>query len=140
MMPTLHSPGVIRPDETNGFALHVIFNPHHVEHRNSFCDGHDQSQARIHRFHDGIGCKRGRNENHTAVGAGFSNRNFNRVENRHVIHLLAAFAWCHAGHHFGTVLDALAGVKHAFTAGDPLDQDSRVLVDKNAHGFTLQDS
>ena len=103
-------PGQLGPMRRR-FALQVIFDLHHVHDRNAFGDGHDQSQPASTASMMASAANGGRHEDHAAVGAGFSNRLFHRVEHRHVVHLLAALARSHAGHHLGAVGDALSGVK-----------------------------
>ena len=72
-------------------------------------------------------------EDHAGVGAGGLDGLLAGVEDRHAEHFLAALAGGHAGDDLGAVLHHLLGVEAAFAAGEALDDDFRLGVDKDAH-------
>ena len=55
------------------------------------------------------------------------------VEHRDGLHLLAALAGGHPGHHLGAVLGAGQGMEGAFLAGNPLHHHACVVIYQNAH-------
>ena len=107
-------------DEAGRLGGEVVLDLHHVQHRNTLGDADNQLNPGVGGFHDGVGGKRRRYQNHRGVAAGFVAGVLDRVEDRHVVHLLAALTGGDAGNHVGAVGDAGAGVELAFLAGDAL--------------------
>ena len=133
MMPILHLPGVITPGQLGptrrvaGFDCRNSMHLHHVGSRDAFGDADDQRQAGVGGFHDGVGGKGRRNEDHGGVRAGFLDGLRNRIEHRAVEMLCAAFARRDAADHVGAVGDRLLRVERAFFAGEALENQSCVL-------------
>src|SRR5258706_9915322 len=118
-----------------GFVAEEGFNLHHVQNGNAFGDGHDDFDAGVSRFHDGIARERGGDENHGGNCAGFVHGLLNRIENRQAIGVfLAAFSGGDAADHFGAVFEAAFGVKSPGRSGDALADHLGAFVDEDAHG------
>ena len=76
-------------------------------------------------------------EDQGGVGPGVLNGLGHGVEYRDGLHLLAALARGHPGHHLGAVLGAGQGMERAFLAGNPLHHHACVVIYQNAHMTTF---
>src|SRR6185369_8721579 len=81
------------------------------------------------------GRTRRRYEDHRDIGAGIFDRLRDGIEYRDPLDMDAPLAGGDAGHDAGAVFAALFGVEQAAAAGDSLDYDPGVLVDKYGHGY-----
>ena len=95
----------------------------HVRYGNALGDGHDDLDAGVCRFHDGVACKCGRHEDDAGISIGRLNRFADGVEHLLTEVLLAAFSWGHTANHLRTVIDHLTGVECSFSACKTLDDD-----------------
>ena len=98
---------------------------HHVERRNAFGDADDERDAGVGRFHDRVGRKRRRHEDHRRVGAGLLDRVAHGVEDRPAFVRRAALAGRDAADDGGAVRRRLLRVERAFAAGEALDEQAR---------------
>ena len=71
-------------------------------------------------FHDGVSGKAGGNKDHGGIGAGLLAGILDRIEDRNIIHFLAALARGYAGNNVGAIGDAGAGMEHTFRTGNAL--------------------
>ena len=85
---------------------------------------------RVRRLQNGVGGKGRRHEDDRSIGPGLATGLAHRVEHRNAVHARAALARRHAGHNFGAVSYGLLSVERALAAGDALDQQTRVFVNK----------
>ena len=108
-------PRAIGSDKPAGAALEVIFDLQHIHDRNTLGNGHDQGNAGLDGFENGIRTEWRRHENHGGVGAGFLYGFGYRVEDRNAFNVLAAFAGGHTCHHVRPVSLARQRVKLAFS-------------------------
>ena len=97
----------------------------------------DQLDLGVRRLHDGVGGEGWGHEDHGGVAARSLTGLGHGVEDRNAVHLLAALARGHPGHHLGTVIAAAEGVELALLARDALHQEPRVVVDPNRHRSNL---
>ena len=122
----------IRTDQPRFFSGHLRFHAHHVHDRNSFCDANHEFHTGIDRFENSIRRACCGNENHRDVAVRFLSRFPNRVEHRDLaVEHLAAFSGRDSSNNVCSVLHALPRMKSTGAAGDPLNEQSRVLVDEN---------
>ena len=75
----------------------------HVDDRNAFGDADDERDAGVGRFHDRVGGKRRRHEDHRRVRAGLLHRIGDRVEHRPAFVRRAALAGRHAADDVGVI-------------------------------------
>ena len=132
----------IRPDQDAvWFFLQKCFDLDHVENGNAFGDGDDDGNPRVGGFHDRVGGERWGYENHRRICPGSGNGLADRIENRQSIRIfLAPFAGGNATDYFRAILEAIFRVKRTGFTGDALTEDSRGLIDQNAHRiFVLLD-
>ena len=100
----------------------------------AFGDEDDQFDAGRCRLHGAVRGESGRHEDQRAVRAGRLDGFFRRVEDRQPkFRLGAAFAGSDAADDLGAVVEALLGVKPASLPRDSVNDDLRILVDKDAH-------
>ena len=105
----------------------------HVEHGDPLGDGDDHLDAGIGRFHDRVGRERRRHEDHGGIGPGRGDRLGAGVKDRHSQRGRPAATRRDPADQVRAVSLALLRVKRAGFAGDALTDQTRVLVDQNAH-------
>ena len=88
--------------------------------------------ARVGRFHDGVGGAGRRHEDHAGVGPGLLHRLGDGVEEREALLDRAALAGRDAADDLRAVFPALLGVKGARLA-EALAEHAGVFVDEDAH-------
>jgi hypothetical protein len=117
----------------------VIDHLGHVAARDALGDDHDQLDAVLDRLEDGVLGERGRDGDDGAVDrrAVVLDRLGDGVEHRHPVDLAAEPAGRDAADDLraGAVVEALARQVHGLAAGDALDDERRVFVDEDAHGY-----
>ena len=124
----------VRADEARRLALHEAQRLHRVEHRDALGDADDELDAGVGGFHDGVGGKRRRHEDHRGIGAGLRDRVGDGVEDREALVLGAALAGRHAADDVGAIGRGGLGVEGPFAAGEALDDEAGRLVDQYSHG------
>src|SRR6185503_16867830 len=125
--------GTVGADQPAGGPGEEGLHPHHVGHRHTLGDAHDQRHAGVGGLHDRVGGRGRRHKDQGAVGAGGLDGSLHRIPDREALVGGAALARSHAAHDLGAVLLAARGVEGALLAGDPLHQHPGVLVDEHAH-------
>src|SRR6185369_16583291 len=103
--------------------------------RDPFGDADRQCDPGVGGLKDGVGCARGRNEDHGDVGFGVFDRLGNGVEDRDPLDVDAPFAGGDAGDYVGAVFAALLGVEKAASPSDSLDEYFRVFIEQYGHLF-----
>src|SRR5690606_8753986 len=98
-----------------------------------FGDAHDQLDACVGGFQDGILAERSRNVDNGSIGAGCFNGFGHGVEHRQAQVSGTALAGSNATDHLGAVGDGLFSVEGTLGAGDALADYLGVLVDQDAH-------
>ena len=126
-------PGQFGPIEPRPLAFHEGQRLQHVHRRNAFGDADGQRNPGVGRFHDRVGGKRRRHEDHRRVRAGLAHRVVHAVEDRPAFVRRAALAGRHAADDLRAVRRGRLGVKRAFAAGQPLHDQPRVFVEQNGH-------
>ena len=131
--------GTIRTDEARpSVALQGALHLDHVAHGNAFGDGHHECQPGIRAFQDGVGGKGWRHKDGGSRRAGLFHRFSHGVEDGDfdaaMLKALTALAGGDAGDDLGAVIQRELRVPGAKAAGDALDQDFRVGLDKDGHG------
>ena len=135
MPPILQTPGTIRPRQLGP----MIRAPSHVRQldhlgdvaaRDALGDDHDQLDPVEDRLEDGVLGEGGGDGDDRAVdrAAVVLDRLGDGVEDRHAVHLAALAAGGDAADHLGAVVEALAGQVDRLAAGDPLDDEGRLLA------------
>src|SRR5581483_8485686 len=128
--------GTIGADETDilvAFQDRAGFG--HVIGRNALGDTDDELDAGRRRFQNGVRREKRGNENEGRVGARFSHRFLDRVENLKTLDLAAALARRHSPDHLGAVIPASLGMEQPRGARDPLADDLSVLIEIDAHDW-----
>src|SRR5688500_5599818 len=125
----------VRADHACRLVFQVGKCPHHVERWNAFGDTDDEAQARVRGFHDGIGGKCRRDEDHGRIGAGLFHGICHRVEHRPSLVGCPTLSRCDATDDLSPVRSRLLGVKRALFAGEPLNDQPRRFIEKNRHYF-----
>ena len=120
-------------DHAAGFMLQIIFDLHHIQHRNPFGDDHYQIQPGISGLHDCVGGKGRRNKDQAAICPGTFDSVLHGIKYRNIIHFLPGFAGCYTGNNLCSVIDAMPSVKLSFSAGYPLNHNPRIFICKNTH-------
>ena len=125
--------GAIRADEAAVLTHQVPACADHVEHGNpsvmaTMRPMPASAASRIASAQNG-----GRDKDQRTVRPGFRDGLLDRVEHGKAVDLGSAFARRDAPDHRRAVRPALLAVKEPSLAGDALADDSRVLVDQNAH-------
>src|SRR6185503_19187780 len=111
-MPGGNKSGAVRAEESRAALLHERIDARHVEHRYAFGDGHDEPNAGVGGFHDGIGGVERRNVNHGSVRARRRDRVRDGVEDRNTgVEGLPALARRNTGDDARAVLDHLPRVE-----------------------------
>src|SRR5438876_9137961 len=122
-------------DQARGAAREHRLHPHHVVHRDSLGDAHDQVDAGVGRFQYRIrGPGRG-HVDHAGRGTGRAHRVLHGVEYRESQMLLSAPARGHAAHQLRAVGDRRLRMKGSLLAGKSLADDARIAVDQDAHAL-----
>ncbi len=137
-MPTLAWPGEMMPGQLGPMrrqpeSFSAGHHPHHVQGGDALGDAHRHLDPAGGGLQNGVGGKGRGHEDQGSVGPRVFNRLGHGVEHRDLVHLLAAFARGHPGHHLGAVFGAGPGMERAFLAGNPLHHHSCVVIDQNAH-------
>src|SRR5262249_41415739 len=125
----------IRTNKPSRAITQVIEGTNHIERRYALGYANGQRQRRVRRFHDRISSERRRNIDHACVGSCLLDRFGNRVKNRNAFVLCAALAWRSPCDYLRAVSDHLSGVKGAFLACDPLDDNPSASVDEYAQAL-----
>ena len=125
--------GTIGADEGAITVVDVRLHFDHVRHWNALSDGHDDLDAGVGRFHQGVGCKRRRHKHNAHVRAGFGDGLGDRVEHGTVEVRLPPFSRSYTTNHIGAIFNHLACVESAFASCEALHNDLGVAVDENAH-------
>src|SRR5690606_2254576 len=123
----------VRADHTYAFAINVFFRIQHVDGRNAFSDAHDQLNACICGFNDGIFAERCRHVDDGRFCTGLLYCLTHGVEHRQAQMLGTAFSGADATHHFGAVLNRLLRVESTLCAGKALADNLGVFIDQDAH-------
>src|SRR6266850_515267 len=124
----------VRSDQTRPPLVDERQDPRHVQHRNSFGNADDQTDAGVGGLENGGRRDRGRNVNDRRIGLGCVDRLGDGVEYRHgTLELLAAFPRRHTGDDAGAVLHHLFGVKRSVAARNSLHQKACGFIDEGAH-------
>src|SRR5690606_2262072 len=123
----------VRPDQAYAQLVAANLGIQHVEGRDAFGDAHDQLDACVGRFQDGVLAEGGRNVDHGRVGASGFHSLGNGVEHRQAQVSGAALARRHTADHLGAVGNRLLSVEGTLGAGDALADYLGVLVDQDAH-------
>src|SRR5205823_1447945 len=100
---------------------------------NPFGDADDEADAGSRGFHDGVGGKRGGDENAADVSAGLALRVGDRVKDGDAEMRGATLSRADASHQVGPVGLHLLGMKRPFTTGQPLDEHPALAGEQNAH-------
>ena len=106
-----------------------------VAARDPLGDDHDQLDPVLDRLEDRVLGEGGGDGDDRAVdrAAVVLDRLGDGVEDRHAVDLAALAAGGDAADDLGAVVEALAGQVDRLAAGDPLDDEGRVLVEQDAH-------
>ena len=106
-----------------------------VAARDPLGDDHDQLDPVLDRLEHGVLGEGGGDGDDRAVdrAAVVLDRLGDGVEDRHAVDLAALAAGGDAADDLGAVVEALAGQVDRLAAGDPLDDEGRVLVEQDAH-------
>src|SRR5262245_46975131 len=128
--------GAVRPDEPCRPALQEFPRLHHIDGGNPLGDADHQRQARIRRFHDGVGGKRRRNENDGRIGASRLHGRIHGIEDGPVRVGRAALSGSHTADYVRAVGDRLKRVKRALLSRKALHDEACILIDEDAHCFT----
>src|SRR5580700_6015621 len=121
--------------------LHNLPDLHHVQDRNAFRDADHQRQACVRSLQDAVRSRRWRNEDHRRVGSGGLHRPLDGVEDGPTLMRRSTLAGRHTTDDelvakLIRILLAALRMERAFTSGNPLHNQPRVLVYENAHYFT----
>src|SRR5579859_742690 len=134
--PRRYDAGTIRANQPRlSFQLQILVGAHHVEHWDAFGDADDQRYLGVNSFHDRIGGKRRRNEDHRGVGAGFLTGFQNAVEYRPAFVRGAALAGCNAADNLRAISGTALGVECALASGDALDDEPGGFINKYRHNY-----
>ena len=138
MMPAFACPAVMMPGQFGpirrvALPVHERHHLQHVDRRNAFGDADGQRNLGVGRFHDRVGRKRRRHEDHRRVRARLADGVVHAVEDRPAFVRRAALAGRHAADDLRAVRGGRLGVERAFAAGQPLDDQPRVFVEKDCH-------
>jgi len=106
---------------------------HHVEGGDAFGDADDKGELGGGGLEDAVCGKGWGDEDHRDVGAGFFHSLFDGVEDVEAFGDGSAFSRGDTADDVGAVLGAGFCVKHAFAAGDSLDDEAGVFVDEHGH-------
>src|SRR5579863_1646287 len=123
----------VRPNQPRAPVLQIFPRTYHIKRRNALGDADDQFHVSVGGFHNGIGCKWRGDENYRRIGAGLVDRFLDGVEDRPAFVSGAALAGSDSANDLGSVLRAGFGVERAFSSSQPLYDDSRRFIYKNAH-------
>ena len=145
MMPILHFPGEMMPGQFGPISrVFEFFSAAATRTMSSvgmpFRNADDERQLRIHRFQNRVGRKWRRHEYYGYIRARLAHRAANRVEHRHAEMLRPAFGRRDAAHNLRAVLDHLLCVKAALAPGKALHEQSRVVINQDAHERAAQDA
>ena len=137
-MPILHLPGEIMPGQLGPISrerrfCRVLPGAHHIQRRNALGDADDQFHLSIGGFHDRVGGKWRRHEDHRRIRPSLVDRFLHSVEDRPAFVSGAALAGSHSADDLGSVLRTGLRVECAFPPGQPLHDDSRRFIYQNAH-------
>ena len=125
----------VRPDQTRAAGLQELPRADHIQDRNAFGDADNQFNLSIRGFHDRVGGKRWRNENHGSVRAGFVHRFLNSVEDRKPFVRGTALAGSDPAHDLRPILRARLRVKRPFAAGETLHDYACRFIYENAQAL-----
>src|SRR6266542_1222236 len=125
----------VRANEPRFAGAHDGEGAHHVECRDALGDAHHQRDAGVCRFHDRVGGKRRRHENHGRIRTGLAHRIGDRVEHRPAFVCRATLARCHAADDLRPVRRRLLCVEGALLARESLDDQTRVPIDQYGHDY-----
>ena len=103
--------------------------------RDALGDADDEGDACTGRFEDGGGCSLRWHGNERRVGAGCGNGFGNGVENGDALDVGATLAGRHTADDLGAIGLVAQAVVLALSAGESLDDDFGVLIDKNRHDY-----
>jgi hypothetical protein len=76
--------GTVRPDQARWLIAQILFNFHHIERGNAFCDADHNRNSRVGRFHDRVRGKGRRHIDDGRIGACLFDCVCDRVEDRDV--------------------------------------------------------
>ena len=116
--------GTVRTDQ-QGFGLaQYRLDAHHVEHRNTLGDTHNQSNTGSGRLQYRVRGKGRWNIDHGGLGTGRADSLGHGIEYRQIEMCLAAFARGYTADDIGAVFDGFFGMKAGMLAGKALVDDS----------------
>src|SRR3954465_9136239 len=127
------NPGAIGPDQPRAAVLQELPGFDHIECGDAFRDADDQIDFGVRGFHDGIGGKWGRHENHRGIGPGFVDGFLHRIEDRPVLMRGAAFTRRDAAYNFSAVSCAGFRMECAFAPRQTLNNYPCILVNQDCH-------
>ena len=126
-------PGQLGPMRRQSESLSAAMTAHHVQGGDAFGNAYRHFDPRGCRLQDGVGGEGRRYKDQRSVGASLGHSLGHGVEHRDIVHLLAALARGHSGHHFGAVFGAGPGMEGAFLAGNALHYYPCIAIYQNAH-------
>src|SRR5687768_3055123 len=127
--------GTVRTDEPHAPAFHEGHHLEHVQRRDALGDADRQRDLRIGSFHDRVGRKWGRNENHRRVRSGLPTSIMHAVKDRPTLVGRATFAWRDASDNARAVRRRRLRVEGSFASGQALDDEPGVPVEEDCHDY-----
>src|SRR5690349_2802405 len=126
--------GAVRADESRAPFLDEGIHPRHVENWDALGDGDDELDPSVGGFHDRIRRIHRRHVDHGRIRAGLGDGARHGIEDRDaVLESLTALSRRDPRDDAGAVLHHLLCVERSIAAGDPLDDERRLLIDEDAH-------
>ncbi|MNI50858.1 hypothetical protein D3C73_1055480 [compost metagenome] len=134
----------VRTNQNSGAALHITGHFYHIQHRYPFGNTDDELQLRIHGFHNRISSKGRRNINYTGCRSRCSFGCDYRIKYRQTdfaavlqrnVNGSASLSRGYPADHLCSVIQRAFGMEEARRAGNPLCDDFRIFVYKNAHSL-----
>src|SRR5581483_2171741 len=127
--------GTVRADElgVGVITLQLVEHQRLVLRRDPLGDADDEPDTGRGRLADGVGRRLRRHDDEGSVRAGLVDRFLHGVVDRDALDVASALAGRHARDDLGAVVPVAEAVEPPLPAGQPLDNDLRVLVDKDAH-------
>ena len=125
--------GAVGAEQPHPRLLRLPVEAEHVEDRDPLGDRDHRLDAGLDRLVDRRRGEARRDEDHRGVGAGLGDRFGDLVEDRDALDVLAALAGGDAGDEVGAVGLVAETVEGALAAGQPGDDQLRVVADDDAH-------
>jgi hypothetical protein len=128
--------GTIGSNEPAFFSVHEVSHFDHVQDRNSLGNTDHQLDLSIHRFHDGIGGKGRRHQDHAGAGTFLFHGLMDGIEDGHTVLAHTPLTRSDSGDNLGAVFAALGSVKASFPTSNPLNHYLRVFIDPDSHNLS----